>query len=64
MREYYNERLVDIFRRYSDVIVGQFYGHTHRDSIMILSDKNGNVKVLLAFPQLKMLKQHSGSPVN
>lgn len=42
MRQYYNEKLVDIFRRYSSVIAGQFYGHTHRDSLMVLSDKNGN----------------------
>ncbi|XP_057595047.1 acid sphingomyelinase-like phosphodiesterase 3a isoform X2 [Hippopotamus amphibius kiboko] len=39
IREYYNERLIDIFRKYSSIIAGQFYGHTHRDSIMVLSDK-------------------------
>ncbi|KAB0352782.1 hypothetical protein FD754_017639 [Muntiacus muntjak] len=42
MRKYHNERLIDIFRKYSDIIAGQFYGHTHRDSIMVLSDKKGN----------------------
>ncbi|XP_023570013.1 acid sphingomyelinase-like phosphodiesterase 3a [Octodon degus] len=41
MRQYYNERLVELFRRYSGVIAGQFYGHTHRDSIMVLSDGAG-----------------------
>jgi hypothetical protein len=41
IRQYYNEKLLDIFRRYSSVIAGQFYGHTHRDSLMVLSDKNG-----------------------
>ncbi|XP_062857098.1 acid sphingomyelinase-like phosphodiesterase 3a [Trichomycterus rosablanca] len=41
MRESHNDRLVDIFRNYSDVIHGQFYGHTHRDSIMVLLDHNG-----------------------
>ncbi|XP_040821251.1 acid sphingomyelinase-like phosphodiesterase 3a isoform X1 [Ochotona curzoniae] len=57
MREYYNERLVDIFRRYSDVIVGQFYGHTHRDSIMILSDKNGSpVNSLFVAPAVTPVK--------
>lgn len=50
MREYYNEKLVDILRRYSDVIAGQFYGHTHRDSIMVLSDKKGNVAFCLCLP--------------
>uniref|UniRef100_A0A8C0ZLY1 Acid sphingomyelinase-like phosphodiesterase n=1 Tax=Castor canadensis TaxID=51338 RepID=A0A8C0ZLY1_CASCN len=42
MRQYYNEKLIDIFRRYSSVIAGQFYGHTHRDSIMVLSDEKGS----------------------
>ena len=42
MRKYHNEKLIDIFRKYSDIIAGQFYGHTHRDSIMVLSDKKGN----------------------
>ncbi|XP_066467251.1 cyclic GMP-AMP phosphodiesterase SMPDL3A [Tiliqua scincoides] len=40
IREHYNERLIDIFRRHSSVIAGQFYGHTHRDSIMVLLDEN------------------------
>ncbi|XP_038196239.1 acid sphingomyelinase-like phosphodiesterase 3a [Arvicola amphibius] len=42
VRQYYNEKLVEIFRKYSSVIAGQFYGHTHRDSLMVLSDKNGS----------------------
>lgn len=43
MREFHNEKLIDIFRKYSSVIVGQFYGHTHRDSMMVLSDQKGNM---------------------
>ncbi|XP_012499256.1 PREDICTED: acid sphingomyelinase-like phosphodiesterase 3a [Propithecus coquereli] len=50
MREYYNERLITIFRKYNDVIAGQFYGHTHRDSIMVLSDTKGNVMFCLHLP--------------
>ncbi|GCC23712.1 cyclic GMP-AMP phosphodiesterase SMPDL3A [Chiloscyllium punctatum] len=42
IREKDNERLVQIFRKYSEVIVGQFTGHTHRDSIMVLLDNQGN----------------------
>lgn len=42
IREYYNERLVKIFRKYSSIIAGQFFGHTHRDSIMVLLDEEGN----------------------
>ncbi|KAL2081925.1 hypothetical protein ACEWY4_021743 [Coilia grayii] len=41
MREVYNERLVEMFRNYSDLISGQFYGHTHRDSLMVLLDHQG-----------------------
>lgn len=43
IRESYNEQLVKIFRNYSEVVEGQFYGHTHRDSIMVLLDQQGNV---------------------
>lgn len=42
MRQYYNEKLLDILRRYSSIIAGQFYGHTHRDSLMVLSDGKGS----------------------
>lgn len=53
MREYYNEKLIDIFRKYSDIIAGQFYGHTHRDSIMVLSDKKGIIVFYLHHSNLK-----------
>ncbi|XP_023652984.1 cyclic GMP-AMP phosphodiesterase SMPDL3A [Paramormyrops kingsleyae] len=42
MREVHNEKLVEIFRNYSDIIAAQFYGHTHRDSVMVLQDDRGN----------------------
>ncbi|CAB1340242.1 unnamed protein product [Coregonus sp. 'balchen'] len=41
VREVYNERLVKTFRNYSDIISGHFYGHTHRDSIMVLHNQQG-----------------------
>ncbi|XP_021096306.1 acid sphingomyelinase-like phosphodiesterase 3a isoform X2 [Heterocephalus glaber] len=41
VRQYYNERLVALLRRYSAVVAGQFYGHMHRDSLMVLSDGEG-----------------------
>lgn len=47
VRERHNERLVSIFRRYSGVIAGHFYGHTHRDSIMVLLDQRGGEFVLV-----------------
>ncbi|KAM3602492.1 uncharacterized protein V6R79_005217 [Siganus canaliculatus] len=41
IRESHNERLVAICRRHSAVIAGHFYGHTHRDSVMVLLDHKG-----------------------
>uniref|UniRef100_G3PEI7 Acid sphingomyelinase-like phosphodiesterase n=1 Tax=Gasterosteus aculeatus aculeatus TaxID=481459 RepID=G3PEI7_GASAC len=41
VRERHNERLVAIFRAHSDVVAGHFYGHTHRDSVMVLLDPRG-----------------------
>ncbi|XP_045150238.1 acid sphingomyelinase-like phosphodiesterase 3a, partial [Echinops telfairi] len=57
LREYYNEKLIDIFRKYSDVIAGQFFGHTHRDSIMVLSDEKGNpISSLFVAPAVTPVK--------
>lgn len=57
MRGYYNEKLIDIFRKYSNVIAGQFYGHTHRDSIMVLLDKKGNpINSLFVAPAVTPVK--------
>ncbi|XP_038655645.1 acid sphingomyelinase-like phosphodiesterase 3a isoform X1 [Scyliorhinus canicula] len=41
IREKDNERLLQILCKYSDVIDGQFFGHTHKDSIMVLLDNHG-----------------------
>ncbi|XP_025910363.1 acid sphingomyelinase-like phosphodiesterase 3a [Nothoprocta perdicaria] len=57
LREYYNERLVKIFRKYSHVIAGQFFGHTHRDSIMVLLDeKEQPVNSLFVAPAVTPVK--------
>ncbi|KAJ6655249.1 hypothetical protein lerEdw1_005593 [Lerista edwardsae] len=57
IREHYNERLIDIFRRHSSVIAGQFYGHTHRDSIMVLLDENGKpINSLFVAPAVTPVK--------
>ena len=52
VRESHNERLVAIFRKYSDVVAGHFYGHTHRDSVMVLLDQQGKTLVTLIEPQI------------
>ncbi|KAI7799521.1 acid sphingomyelinase-like phosphodiesterase 3a precursor [Triplophysa rosa] len=67
IRENHNERLVKIFRSYSDVIQGQFYGHTHRDSIMVLLDQQGepvnSIFVTSAVTPIKsLLEPYSNNP--
>ncbi|XP_029799970.1 acid sphingomyelinase-like phosphodiesterase 3a [Suricata suricatta] len=65
MREFYNEKLIDIFRRYSSVIAGQFYGHVHRDSFMVLSDKEGRpVNSLFVAPAVTPVKSVSEALTN
>ncbi|XP_029452265.1 acid sphingomyelinase-like phosphodiesterase 3a isoform X2 [Rhinatrema bivittatum] len=57
MRTYYNERLVMILRKYSQIIAGQFYGHTHRDSLMVLLDGKGRpVNSLFVAPAVTPIK--------
>ncbi|RXN10105.1 acid sphingomyelinase-like phosphodiesterase 3a [Labeo rohita] len=57
VRESYNEQLVKIFRNYSDVVQGQFYGHTHRDSIMVLLDQQGKpVNSIFVTPAVTPIK--------
>lgn len=41
LRREHSERLAAIFLRFSHVISGQFYGHTHRDSVMVQRDARG-----------------------
>uniref|UniRef100_A0A8C1MAU9 Sphingomyelin phosphodiesterase acid like 3A n=1 Tax=Cyprinus carpio TaxID=7962 RepID=A0A8C1MAU9_CYPCA len=67
VRESYNEQLVKIFRNYSDVVQGQFYGHTHRDSIMVLLDQQGkpvnSIFVTPAVTPIKsLLEPYSNNP--
>ncbi|XP_062323253.1 acid sphingomyelinase-like phosphodiesterase 3a isoform X1 [Osmerus eperlanus] len=60
IREIHNEQLVSIFRKYSDIIAGQFYGHTHRDSIMVLQDEQGKpVNSLFVSPAVTPIKSVS-----
>uniref|UniRef100_A0A8C2ZQT1 Acid sphingomyelinase-like phosphodiesterase n=1 Tax=Cyclopterus lumpus TaxID=8103 RepID=A0A8C2ZQT1_CYCLU len=57
LRESHNERLVAIFRDHSDVIAGHFYGHTHRDSFMVLMDRHGKpVNSLFVSPAVTPIK--------
>ncbi|XP_069830995.1 cyclic GMP-AMP phosphodiesterase SMPDL3A [Dendropsophus ebraccatus] len=65
MRETFNQKLVKIIRNYSDVISGQFYGHTHRDSIMIvLDEKDKPVGSAFVAPAVTPIKSASESESN
>uniref|UniRef100_H2Z1U7 Uncharacterized protein n=1 Tax=Ciona savignyi TaxID=51511 RepID=H2Z1U7_CIOSA len=47
----YNVRYVEIIKQYSDVIIGQFFGHHHTDTFRMFYDDNGNaVSSLLIAP--------------
>ncbi|XP_075869159.1 cyclic GMP-AMP phosphodiesterase SMPDL3A [Nelusetta ayraudi] len=57
IREQHNQRLVAICRKYSHVIAGHFYGHTHRDSVMVLLDEQGKpVNSLFVSPAVTPIK--------
>ncbi|KAM9840593.1 cyclic GMP-AMP phosphodiesterase SMPDL3A [Aulostomus maculatus] len=67
IRRIHNERLVAIFREFSHVIAGHFYGHTHRDSIMVLLDQEGKpVNSLFVSPAVtpirSLLESYSNNP--
>ncbi|XP_065819979.1 acid sphingomyelinase-like phosphodiesterase 3a [Labrus bergylta] len=67
VRKIHNERLVAIFRKYSQVVAGHFYGHTHRDSVMVLLDQQGkpvnSVFVAPAVTPIKhVLEPYSNNP--
>ncbi|XP_073532054.1 cyclic GMP-AMP phosphodiesterase SMPDL3A [Phyllobates terribilis] len=65
MRDGFNEKLVTIFRNYSDVIAGQFYGHTHRDSIMVvLDEKDKPVGSAFVAPAVTPIKSASEQDSN
>ncbi|KAM8832814.1 cyclic GMP-AMP phosphodiesterase SMPDL3A isoform 3-T4 [Spinachia spinachia] len=62
VRERHNERLVAIFRAHGAVIAGHFYGHTHRDSVMVLLDRRGKpLTSLFVSPAVTPLK-HAEEP--
>ncbi|XP_057678004.1 acid sphingomyelinase-like phosphodiesterase 3a [Corythoichthys intestinalis] len=59
IREEHNERLITIYRRYSHVIAGHFYGHTHKDSVMVLLNEGEPVNSLFVSPAVTPIKDVS-----
>ncbi|XP_051908024.1 acid sphingomyelinase-like phosphodiesterase 3a [Hippocampus zosterae] len=60
IRDEHNEKLLNIFRRHSHVIAGHFYGHTHKDSIMVLLDsKDSPVNSVFVAPAVTPIRSFS-----
>jgi sphingomyelin phosphodiesterase acid-like 3 len=45
-QERFNQRYLKLVRKYSDIIVGQFFGHLHSDSFRIVYSDTGKMSVL------------------
>ena len=41
LQERFNHRYLDFVRKYSKIIIGQFFGHQHSDSFRIFRDEKG-----------------------
>ena len=46
-QERFNERYLRLVRKYSDIIVGQFFGHLHSDSFRVIYSDDGRLIVYL-----------------
>ncbi|PSN35949.1 Acid sphingomyelinase-like phosphodiesterase 3b [Blattella germanica] len=42
-QERFNQRYLKLVRKYSDIIVGQFFGHLHSDSFRIVYNEDGKI---------------------
>ena len=41
LQERFNHRYLEFVRKYSNLIVGQYFGHQHSDSFRIFKDEKG-----------------------
>ncbi|XP_063221115.1 acid sphingomyelinase-like phosphodiesterase 3b [Bacillus rossius redtenbacheri] len=61
-QEKYNKKYVQMVRKYSDIIVGQFFGHLHSDTFRIIYSDNGTpVSWLFVAPALSPRRTPSGA---
>jgi hypothetical protein len=44
-QERFNQRYLRLVRKYSDIIVGQFFGHLHSDSFRIIYSDTGKIYI-------------------
>jgi hypothetical protein len=59
-QERFNQRYLKLVRKYSDIIVGQFFGHLHSDSFRIVYSDTGKMFVL---PQVLFLQEFLASSI-
>lgn len=45
LQERFNHRYLEFVRQYSDIIVGQFFGHQHSDTFRIFRDATGKLRL-------------------
>ncbi|XP_069705209.1 cyclic GMP-AMP phosphodiesterase SMPDL3A [Periplaneta americana] len=61
-QERFNQRYLKLVRKYSDIIVGQFFGHLHSDSFRIVySDKGQPVSWMFLAPAVSPKRTPSGA---
>ncbi|XP_018328097.1 acid sphingomyelinase-like phosphodiesterase 3a [Agrilus planipennis] len=59
--DYYNKKYLQIVRKYSKIIVGQFFGHLHSDTYRIFYDEEGTpVSWAFIAPSLTPRRLHVG----
>ncbi|XP_050298628.1 acid sphingomyelinase-like phosphodiesterase 3a [Anthonomus grandis grandis] len=59
--EYHNRIYIELIRNYSDIIVGQFYGHLHSDTFRVFYDKGGRpISWALIAPSVTPKRNHIG----
>lgn len=47
--ERYSRKYIQLIRRYSDIIVGQFFGHLHSDTFRVIYDEKGITKLKVIY---------------
>ncbi|CAB0014726.1 unnamed protein product [Nesidiocoris tenuis] len=61
-KEVYSRRLIKLMRKYSDIIVGQFFGHLHSDTFRVIySEMRRPVNWMLMAPALSPRRTSSGA---
>ncbi|KAF7284584.1 cyclic GMP-AMP phosphodiesterase SMPDL3A-like [Rhynchophorus ferrugineus] len=59
--DYHNKKYLEVVRNYSDIIVGQFFGHLHSDTFRIMMDNKGKaISWAMIAPSITPKRNHMG----